>query len=80
MEVTKNRQPKRITDGYDCTCPKCKKIFYTEEIIGELVSDGSYKYHRRVVGSFKQETNSEGIPTGPVIPVCSCNNQEVCFA
>lgn len=71
MEQTNSKPPRRIADTTECNC-KCGKQLYRETIIGELQADETYSFHREVVGSFKQQTNSEGIPTGPVIPMCNC--------
>lgn len=72
MDIAQNRHPRIITDSVEAICAKCGQIAYNERIIGELQSDGAYAYRKVVTGGYTQKCDSEGIPTGPVIPKCNC--------
>lgn len=74
MESTGSAQPRRISDSVDAVCSKCKQAAYREEVIGDLQEDGTYKFQKRVTGCFVQGCDSEGIPTGPVVPKCNCED------
>lgn len=72
MDLAKNNTPRVITDSFDAVCKTCRLPCYVEKIIGELQADGSYSYRREVRGGYTQSCDSEGTPTGPVIPKCNC--------
>lgn len=76
MDISKNNQPRKITDSYDCVCNFCGKTIYKESIIGILQDDGFYKYTKLTVGTFTQDSDSEGNVTGPIIPTCYCRSGE----
>lgn len=75
MDAAASLAPRRISDSFDAVCGKCKQVAYRELIVGDLQPDGSYKHHKIVTGGFTQECDSEGVPTGPVIPKCMCEEQ-----
>lgn len=74
MEITTSKPPRMMTDTLEAVCGKCGNIAYSERIVGVLNSDGGYDYHRKVSGGFTQKCDSEGVPTGPVIPKCNCED------
>lgn len=74
MEHTTSRPPKRITDSIETVCSKCKNVNYRELTITEYDEEGSVSYTRIVTGSYKQSCDSEGVPNGPVLPFCNCED------
>lgn len=76
METTRNQPPRRITDGLTATCSTCSAAIYSELLIADLRPDGDYAHRREVSGSFRQRTDTNGQPTGPVIPFCPHCTQE----
>lgn len=62
------KQPKRIETSAAAKCSKCQKEVYTET----LVEKNGVLVERVVVGSFRQALDADGMPNGPVIPFCIC--------
>lgn len=72
MEHTISKPPRMITDTVETVCKKCKNVNYREVTITEVHEDNEVTYTRIVTGSFKQSCDSEGVPNGPVLPICNC--------
>lgn len=73
MDVSNSSAPSKITDEVYCNCSKCGKTIYKETIVGILDKQTEeYTYTKYVQGNFKQSCDSEGIPSGAVIPFCNC--------
>ena len=76
MDSSSNKQPSKITDTTELVCNKCDQLSYTEIVTTNLCDNGLLKYERFVTGSFKQECDKAGIPTGPIIPTCNCKREK----
>lgn len=60
-------QPREMHTQAEAMCRKCGASVYVETIVER---DGR-PVERVVIGSFKQRLDSDGAPSGPVIPFCS---------
>lgn len=68
MEAVRLDQPRRQETACEAKCSKCGEVVYCETIV-EV--DG-FPVERVVTGTFRQALDSDGNPSGPVIPFCNC--------
>lgn len=68
MEAIRYPQPQKMETAAVARCNKCGVDVYVETIV-EM--DGK-PVERIVTGSFRQALNSDGNPSGAVIPFCTC--------
>lgn len=76
MDHTENRQPRLITDTTEAKCARCGEIAYVETHVAETGADGAVSHYKAVAGSYRQATDSQGQPIGPVIPTCICTTKD----
>lgn len=71
-DAATNKPPRQITDSVHAKCAACGAVIYDERHTATLQADGSYAHQREVVGYFRQVTDADGNPAGPVVPFCAC--------
>jgi hypothetical protein len=75
MESLTNSAP-TITDSVEMVCKHCKTVAYQESVKSQRQEDGTTDYSRTVSGTFRQKCDVDGLPFGPVIPVCKCREEK----
>ena len=72
MEATNNALPRKLTDTTEATCATCGAIMFSKTIVSVLQDDDTYVNTSYISGNYSQEVDEDGQPTGPMIPKCSC--------
>lgn len=72
METTRNTLPRTLTETTEAVCASCGALMFTKSTVSKLQPDDTYIHTSFVSGSYYQDINEDGQPIGPMIPTCSC--------